>query len=553
MGPARLVLYGYRANEIFKKMDRPDDTVRVYTESFDVQNTRKPVAVSLGMHMEGSALPHADPGDVDTLAEGVKQRMGKLMPRMKRSDRKKFLKGLRKYTEAWLKKRRIKPIGMEENVSIEEWLSKTNYPAWRKEELLKEYESIDNPLERDSRGRLKHFTVKLFMKDEHYIDYKQARGIYAREDNAKLFFGPWFKLMESQIYKQPEFIKHVPVADRPKYIYSKLYTEGGKYLVTDFSSFEAHFREDLMDNCEFVMYWHFLKYHPLGKHVFSVMKEVLQGDNKVVSKYIKCMIRARRMSGEMNTSLGNGFSNLMFMGYVSSTLGIKEVTGVVEGDDGLFVFVGRAPKTEDFTKLGFIIKLEAVEDLAKAGFCGNLFDLNDLQVVTDPFKVLNSFGWTTTRYLRAKDNKLKMLLRCKALSLAHQYPGCPIIGTLAHTALRLTKSFDIKKFVEKRRDLCMYEREKLLLNLSRGNPTYVEPGRGTRFLFEELYGISVESQYKIERYLASLVNIEAIKIDCILEESHHSWRDYFERYSGNYYPQRQIDGEIGLDMGRLWQ
>lgn len=534
-------------------MERPEQGVEVYTKCFERQNARKPCNVSLGMHLSGSALPHADLGDVDTLAEGVKQRMGKLMPKVEKSVRKSFCSGLRRYVRKWLKDRKLCPIGMEEDISVEKWLSRTNYPAWRKEELLKEYEKIDNPLERDSKGRLKHFRVKLFMKDEPNVDYKQGRGIYAREDNAKLFFGPWFKLMEDEVYSQPEFIKHVPVRDRPSYIYNRLYTESGRYVATDHSSFEAVFQQDIMENCEFEMYQYFLKYHPIGQKILAIMKEVLQGDNKVVSKYIKCIIKARRMSGEMNTSLGNGFSNLMFMGYVCETIGIKQINGVVEGDDGLFCFVGKCPKTEDFTKFGFIIKLQVFDQLSKAGFCGNLFDENDLQVVTDPYKVLNSFGWTTSRYLRAGNNKLKMLLRCKALSIAHQYPGCPIIGTLAQTALYLTRSFDIKKFIEKRKDLCMYEREKLLLNLSKGHPQYVEPGRGTRFLFEELYGISVETQVKIEKYLASLESIEPLRIDCIVEECPLSWRDYFERYSGYYDPQRRTDGEIGLDMGRLWQ
>ena len=480
-----------------------------YEKPTDTVAERKPAAVSLGCHVNGAALPKADPGDVNTLMEGVTQRMGKKLPPVGRKKRRMFLRVLKKVCKEFIRKRGIKSIHPEEECTIEEWLEGTSYPAWRKEELIREYNDTPNPLERDNRGRLARFIVKLFMKDEPYVDFKHARGIYAREDNAKIFFGPWVKKMEHEIYKQPEFIKHVPVKDRPRYIFERLFADGAKYIVTDYSSWEAHFVAMLMDACEFVFYKHFLKYNPVGREVFEIMKEVLQGDNKVVNKFLKATIAARRMSGEMVTSLGNGLTNLMVMFTICKINGIQEPVGVVEGDDGLFRFVGAHPTTTQFTENGFLIKLEAFDDLAKAGFCGNLFDTEDLQVVTDPYKVLHSFGWTTTRYLRSSSKKLLLLLRSKALSVAHQYPGCPIVSQLGHTFMRLTASFDIRGFVNKRRDLGVWERAKLLAAIE--SPiAYTEPGRGTRMLFEELYGISIFIQKKIEKYLAQLVSIKPL-------------------------------------------
>ena len=49
-----------------------------YEKPTDTVAERKPAAVSLGCHVNGAALPKADPGDVNTLKEGVTQRMGKL-------------------------------------------------------------------------------------------------------------------------------------------------------------------------------------------------------------------------------------------------------------------------------------------------------------------------------------------------------------------------------------------------------------------------------------------------------------------------------------------
>jgi len=546
-----LVAFGYRSNEV-RELPRIGEVegVQVFSQPIEL-NSRKPVSVSLGMHLKGVHLPKPDLRDVKTLSDGVKARMGKVMPTPK-VPRREFLPKLQRFVQKWIKSRGIMQTSQEEYGDVEEWLARTNYTEARKAELRECLEEIENPVERDKRGRLSHFDVKLFGKDEGYIDWKHLRGIYAREDNAKLFFGPWFKLMEEELYKQPEFIKHVPVRDRPRYIYDRLYADGARYIATDYSSFEAHFSAEIMEHCEFVLYRHFLDNHPIGKRVLKIMKEVLQGDNRVINKFIKARIAAKRQSGEMCTSLGNGFSNLMWMSYICEQKGIQCV-GVVEGDDGLFSFVGQYPETSDFTDLGFIIKLDVYDEISRAGFCGNLFDPQDLKVVTDPYKVFASFGWTTTRYLRAKKNKKMLLLRCKALSLAHQYPGCPLVSQLAHTALRLTRSYDVEGFIKNRRDLNIYEREKLQDSLAYSRVhglEYEEPGMGTRLLFEELYGISVSEQRKIEEKLRKIETLQEIDIPSISDNCPLSWQVFHDRYVCSFNPKLSYDDQY-YSVGRL--
>ena len=53
------------------------------------------------------------------------------------------------------------------------------------------------------------------------------------------------------------------------------------------------------------------------------MREVIQGENRVFSKWFSGSVFARRMSGEMNTSLGNGFANLMMMTEVCLRIGME--------------------------------------------------------------------------------------------------------------------------------------------------------------------------------------------------------------------------------------
>lgn len=299
----------------------------------------------------------------------------------------------------------------------------TNYPLWRKEELRTINEEVIKPLADLTKKKRKYFLVDLFAKDENYVEFKHARGIYARDDVAKCYFGPFFKCIENQLYKHPAFIKHVPVDERAEYISEMLDVPGNVFIQTDYSSYESHFSPKLMKSCEFVLYEYMLRDVPRGLEGLWVMKTVLQGVNPIKNKFFSCVITACRMSGEMNTSLGNGFANLMLYSFQCSRLGIEAV-GVVEGDDGLFsAKPGKHPTTDMFTESGCIIKLNTFTSLSEASFCGLLFDETDKQIITDPVKVLLKFGWTTKQYAGARQNKLKSLMRVKAMSTLVQYGG----------------------------------------------------------------------------------------------------------------------------------
>lgn len=526
---------GYRASERLPQTEiELCGTFKLFQRENNERQQRPPVARSLETYLKNVLEPHADDSDPNTLADGVKARMGRKPKPVLKGTREQFLSEIKAFVRKELVNLGLKPLEYMYDTTFESWLENTHYPKWRKDELVKYKEEITNLLERNEHGQLVRFVIKLFMKDEFYVDYKPARGIYARDDAAKIFFGPWFKAIENQVYSLPDFIKHVPVRQRPKYIYERLYRPGGVYVATDYSKFENHFTKDLMDSVEFVLYDYMLSGVCGGKEVLSIMREVLQGDNKIYNKFLKAIIQARRMSGEMNTSLGNGFSNLMFMKFICHKLDL-ECCGVVEGDDGLFVFVGGAPTTQDFVDYGFDIKLATFTEISKASFCGNLFDETDLSIITCPYDVLSTFGWTTRRYSRANKNTLRLLLKSKALSLAHQYPGCPILGNFSQYVLRCLRSYDIKGFNERRRDLSMWEREQLneaILFKGRGldEDLYQEPKIGTRLLFEELYGITVETQLMIERSLDQLTTLTALEIPLISEYAPAAWKDYYSTY-----------------------
>jgi len=408
---------------------------------------------------------------------------------------------------------------------VEAWLEKTNYPLWRKVELLEKWGKMTHI--RDKKN--KYFECKSFMKDETYPEFKYPRAINSRSDEFKCYVGPIFKLIEEAVFRLDWFIKKIPVAERPEFIRRKLLRNGGIYKATDYTAFEANFRKKLMEVCEFELYDFMTSHLPTGKDFMSIIREALLGTNKCVFKYFDVFVKATRMSGEMCTSLGNGFSNLMFMLFMCDYIGTKDVDGVVEGDDGLFTGHGPWPTEEDFAQLGLMLKMETHSELSEASFCGLIFDTEELINVTDPLEVLSSFGWTSGVYCRSRRSKLNALLRAKALSVAYQYSGCPILTALARYGLRVTRGYDVRPLLEQDRTMSLWYREQLLEALR--HPVLLrEPGPRTRLLVEKKYGISVETQLAVEKYLDQKNDLEPISSPYLINLIPVQWKHYSDKY-----------------------
>jgi hypothetical protein len=525
-----LSLRGYRYGEVPLPKIPPvkGGTVIKEVKMKDVnrgEGFRLPVQVSLGCHVDGAAFPHPDLAHIPTTKAGVSKRFAAKPPVADPA----MLAELKDFVQKWCEKFLV-PLSPDSDLSFEKWIEDTPYPQVRKDELRRirsEFDSIDE----DRRW----FKIKSFIKDECYPEYKHARPINSRSDHFKVYSGPIFKAIEKVVYENPHFIKHVPVSDRPAYIKNKLYSVGAKYLATDYTSFEALFTRELMQSCEFVMYNYMTQFLPCNKEFMRHCETVLAGRNECNFRGLKVTVDATRMSGEMCTSLGNGFSNLMFMEFMCYKLGSK-LDGCVEGDDGIFSVVGEVPTKEDFEKLGLVIKLEVHDDLFSASFCGIVFDEHDCINVADPIRVLLTFGWTTFKYANARHATLMKLLKAKSLSYAHQYPGCPIIASLAAYGLRVTKNYELGKFLENNRNIDSWHYRKLMSFIKKPVPVLF-PTMRTRMLMQMKFGVSVEQQLFVEKYLDSLDCLQELHVPWIEPNFNNDVRKYFENYvSSNVDP-----------------
>lgn len=507
--------YGYRVGEVVLPTIAPLKPGTIFGEFIEITLRDRPVMRgSLGCHLIGAARPVPDTNDPANMKAGSAKRFCANPPK----GCPIRLRRLRRFVRAWVRKNLV-PLARDSDISYRTWLAGTNYTVARQKELIRKIEA--NP---DMKLR-KNRCVKMFLKDENYPEYKYPRGINARVDEFKCAVGPIFKLIEKELFKLDWFIKKIPVNERPAYILNKL-GHANRFMASDYSSFEALFTRELMMACEYELYSYMVQDLPGGDEWLQLVREVIMGNNELHNKFFKILIEATRMSGEMNTSLGNSFSNLMFTLFLAEENGCDNVEGVVEGDDGLFTMSGPFPTAKDYESLGLTIKIEEHDNLAKAAFCSLLFDVEDMVNITDPIKVLQSFGWCQSNYAGSSLRRKKELLRCKALSVIYQYNGAPVLMALAKYGLRATHGVRPRPGYQ---GTCAWERE-LIAQVLKTKTEIKEVGMKSRLLVEEKFGLSVEHQLAIEAYLDSLNELQPLQHHLITLHSTHDQEHYYHNY-----------------------
>ncbi len=336
----------------------------------------------------------------------------------------------------------MEPLHAAVDLSFDTWLAGCDYPGHRKSELRRVYEKLstegwDAVAVRRGKRVPDAFKCKSFTKVETYMDFKYARSINSRCDAFKVYTGPLFAAIERALFSRKEFIKHVPVKDRPQYIFENL-SGMPKYHVTDYTSFEGSFVPTLMLECEMRLYRYMLRNFPKE---YGIIEAALTGWNQCRFRDYSVKLRGTRMSGDMCTSLGNGFTNLMLSSFFVSRVG-GHIKVVVEGDDSI---VGTDVDIDvaEIAKLGFIMKKVSVPSLHLTSFCGLMLS-RELTAMVDPVKVLLNFGWSHSPLALSSSKNYKPLLRAKAMSLVYEYPRCPIVTALGLKWLEMTEGAEAR-------------------------------------------------------------------------------------------------------------
>lgn len=423
------------------------------------------------MAVPGYAPYCLDSNDPETVDCAFNKRLLREVPKIDRAELRRYARFVREFVRKHF--RRVQPL------EFEEWLATTTYNEKRKEELREVWRNMRmcRPTKKECQK------VKSFIKTESYpvpSEFKHARMINSRCDAFKCWSGPIFKAIENEVFKNKWFIKHVPVPERPALI-AGLAKAGMHYFECDYTSFEASMHADFMRVSECELYQYCLGYSDDAKF----LTDVICGKNIMKTRHgHRAVCHGRRMSGDMCTSLGNGFNNLMLTLYFADKMGAK-INGFVEGDDGLFA-VSKLLTAEMYAKLGFIMKIDEVKHPCEASFCGLVMS-PALDVMRDPRKFFMTFGWTRSA-IYGGHAVMMSLLRAKALSAVYETPQCPIIGAFARRALELTRGFDPR-----------FEQDGYhVVPPSECSLPVYDPSYVTRAAFASRFGISIATQLKVE-------------------------------------------------------
>jgi hypothetical protein len=494
------------------------------------------VARSLGCHVAGVAPFYVSPNDHRNVEMGCRHRIGRDVPPFNRRLMRKF----RGFVRKWVRKN-LRPLDPSDIPTFEEWLASTNYTEARKRELFNLWEEKNRAPPRTKKQWRQIRRIKSFIKRESYLDAKHARWINSRSDWYKVLTGPYFKAIENSLFSlgldgsdSPfVFIKHVPVADRPRFMseFFEKHVGHTTFVETDHTAFEAHMVPDVLHACEFQLYSWMFKKMP---EVMGWIRGTLDGRNRCQGRYGVLSCDGRRMSGEMCTSLGNGFTNLMVFLFIAQEVGCRVVCGFVEGDDGLFAVSGKPPQMKDFVRLGFEVKSDVHEEWTSAAFCGMTMAVedNDFVVTRDPLKLLVKTGLTDCAGFRSNPLKLRGLLRAKAYSMAYEMPGCPIAGALGRYIERVTRDTkpDFRDTGWGKEGAQTLSERKMLNSLNTPVPWCA------RAVVSSRYHLPVRDQLAIEKYLDNKSNLSPLDSPEILAFVSKRYPLGFEIAETCYFP-----------------
>lgn len=399
----------------------------------------------------------------------------------------------------------FKPVQRLENTHDELdrfWLDNSDY-------TLREKEAFHEDLERFlQNGPCKNFLhCSSFLKREFYQDIKFPRTINSRSNQFKTVFAPLTKLIEQQVYSvlNKHFVKGKNKQDVvPRLI--ELTQQFNHIYETDYSSFEGSFSTEIMLACEYQLFRFMSKDNPFHHSMF---KKVYHTPNHL---HFRCdhrkghiIVPGSRMSGEMWTSLANGFTNAMlFLFAVKKTQKtFKRFDYLVEGDDGL-LSTNFELDTNPITNLGFRLKIQAEEHFNQVNFCG--INVCGGQFIPDIPRRYAKFAYTLDVGASQSKKRASELALARALSLAYESSGVPVLQSLAHAYIRLHSNAK-----RDRRHLDWYQRYRTPMDIFENDfdagKLFRKVSPNVRQFVEKKFGITIERQIQLETFYDSICEV----------------------------------------------
>lgn len=351
--------------------------------------------------------------------------------------------------------------------------------------------------------------VNLFCKDDSYTDApeKAPRAIQYRHPTFMLEMGRFTKAVEEWFYHTRDSYGTLIVGKTDPYtigtelVKKSAFFNDPVYLMLDASKF---------DTCVDVKWLKLVVrcYKTLFPRRFHRTIDWLWGQTYInrgrTRTGLRFKTRGTRMSGDMDTGLGNSIIMYLMLSRFLDNAGVKGSI-MVNGDDSLVVVArSNLHKLMDigiFKTFGFSMKFDVAYEIQKAEFCQSRLVYTDYgpAMSLNPLRAVNKMAWTTTKYGK---RHARQYVKTLALCGRAANWGMPILYPLAEYMARLTRT-------EKEIGLRPYDLEwkELVMKWWRmkGEATI---SMETRVSFEYAWGIPVSEQLEMERRLKASVIYE---------------------------------------------
>lgn len=283
--------------------------------------------------------------------------------------------------------------------------------------------------------------INVFQKSENYPEVKEPRAISACSQECKALLGGFLHAIDKHaIATTPFFVKGMnpwTIDEKVKQMSSRW----SLYMGSDYSSYEGSQDYQWVNLIEKRIYEEWLKNYP---EVWNYLKQIYEeGHDIYYKKRYFGHINGKRMSGDVQTSIGNGISNAVIWSYVSYKMNIP-IEFLVEGDDA-FICSDSPLDVNIVRDLGFDCKIDGpsfnYEDicfLSRYKWQGNVF--GNIPKIIDKIGVVKSRHFTK----RFKDGSNRSMREIedyaytKAYCFLFMYTGTPIIDPLCRAIMRLS-------------------------------------------------------------------------------------------------------------------
>nr|WKV34341.1 MAG: RNA-dependent RNA polymerase [Riboviria sp.] len=287
------------------------------------------------------------------------------------------------------------------------------------------------------------------------------------------------------------------------------------YLLLDASSFDAHVSSAVL---KIVASWYattlpdkgearFVRW--LWSHTYTNIGMSVGG--------IRFKTQGTRMSGHMDTGLGNSLIMFAMIKSFLKTVGINKHTMSVNGDDSVVIIerndLRKAQNMSFFTDCGFKMKFEWTEEFSQMEYCQckPVETRYGWVMARSPDRILRRAGWSTKRFGKKRVADYLFSLGMGECAINYGLPIGYALGTkLKQTAIEASNR-PVKMLPINRKKYISYTRQKYWQS---PEPAVVDDI--ARNSYAEAWGITPDDQIEIENRLKIL-------LAPALDNSHQIW------------------------------